>query len=240
MIYKCPRCGYETGVNTNFKKHIINKIICNPTITDVSLEDIKNEFFNRKLNNKYECTGCNKKYSSLKSLSNHKKICKKPTESIKDDIENDTDNNVLKPFKTDKDLEINRLKLELMYYKSKNNESYYQKLLETILGAGHKRLKCGETDITTDDFHAEIKQSGDWKGAIGQLFCYNKHDPKKEMRLYLFGTYKEKSMNLAYEDCKSFGIIVYKIVNNEDDTISIHNMDTSEVNVYKPTGELLI
>ena len=44
MIYKCPRCGYETCVNTNFKKHIINKIICNPTITDVSLEDIKNDF----------------------------------------------------------------------------------------------------------------------------------------------------------------------------------------------------
>jgi hypothetical protein len=59
------------------------------------------------------------------------------------------------------------------------------------------------------------------------------------MRLYLFGTYKDKSMNLAYEDCKSFGIIVYKIVNNEDNTISICNMDTSEVNIYKPSGELI-
>ena len=234
MIYKCPRCGYETGVNTNFKKHIINKIICNPTITDVSLENIKNEFFNRKLNNQYECNGCNKKYSSLKSLSNHRKICKKPTESRKDD----TDNVVLKTFKTEKDLEIDRLKLELMYYK--NNENYYQKFLETLLCGSHKRLQCGITDITTHQYHAEIKQWASWKEAIGQLICYNKHDPKKEMRLYLFGTYNEKSMNLVYEDCKSFGIIVYKIVNNEDDTINICNMNTSEVNVYKPSGELLI
>ena len=186
----------------------------------------------------YECNGCNKKYSSLKSLSNHKKICKKPNEPIKRD-ENDTDNDVLKPFKTEKDIEIDRLKLELMYYKNKNNESYYQKFLETLLNGTHKRLKCGITDITTDDFHAEIKNWSDWKEAVGQLICYNKHDPKNEMRLYLFGSCNEKKLNMIHEDCKSFDIIIYNILNNEDNTISICNMDTSEVNIYKPTGELI-
>jgi DNA-directed RNA polymerase subunit RPC12/RpoP len=243
MIYKCPRCGFETGVNTNFKKHIINKIICNPIIADISLDDIKDEAFNKKINNIYDCKGCNKKYSSPKSLSNHMKICKNPQKIIKkNDINDDIndDNSVLKTLKTDKDIEIERLKLELMYYKNKNNENYYQKFLETILGGCHRRLKCGITDITTDKFHAEIKNWKDWKEAIGQLICYNKHDKKSEMRLYLFGSCKDEKLKMIYEDCKSFDINVYNIVNNKNDTFSICNMNSSEVNIYKASGELII
>jgi hypothetical protein len=241
MIFKCPRCEYTTTVNTNFKRHITNKILCNPIIDDISLDDIRNDFFNKKVNNMYECCGCNKKYSSKDSLRNHIKICKKPKKSIKEnDINND--NSVLKTLKTDKNLEIEveHLKLELMYYKNKNNENYYQKFLETILSGSHKRLKCGITDITTELCHAEIKNWKDWKEAIGQLICYNKHDKKSEMRLYLFGSCKDIKLKMIYEDCKSFNINVYNIVNNKDDTISICNMDTSEVNIYKASGELII
>jgi len=243
MIYKCPRCGYETGVNTNFKKHLTLKtVICSPIVADVSLEDIKHEFFNRKLNNQYECNGCNKKYSSTDTLRNHIKVCKNTSTSfIKTNSTQEKNNAVtFSNLKTKEAIEIDQLKLELMYYKNKNNESYYQKLLETVLCGSHKRLKCGITDITTDEYHAEIKNWSDWKEAVGQLICYNKHDPKNEMRLYLFGSCNEKKLNMIHEDCKSFDIIVYNIVNNEDDTINICNMDTSEVNIYKPTGELLI
>jgi hypothetical protein len=75
MLYECPRCGYTTTVNTNFKKHITNKIICNHIVADISLDDIIDETFNKKINNQYECDGCKKKYSSKKSLKNHQKIC---------------------------------------------------------------------------------------------------------------------------------------------------------------------
>ena len=75
MIYECPRCEYTTTVNTNFKKHISNKILCNPIKSDIPLDAIRNEFFNRKLNNQYECNGCNKKYSSKDTLRTHKKGC---------------------------------------------------------------------------------------------------------------------------------------------------------------------
>ena len=242
MIYKCPRCGYETGINTNFKKHLTLKtMICSPTVADVSLEDIKHEFFNRKLNNQYECKGCNKKYSSTDTLRNHIKTCKsthKPV--IKEEPSQETNNTVtFSNLKTKEAIEIDHLKLELMYYKNKNNESYYQKFLETLLNGSHKRLKCGITDITTDDFHAEIKNWSDWKEAIGQLICYNKNDPKNEMRLYLFGSCSEKKLDMIHEYSKSFNIIIYNILNNEDNTISICNMDTSEFNIYKPSGELI-
>jgi transcription elongation factor Elf1 len=240
MIYKCPRCGYETNVNTNFKKHLTLKtIICSPIIADVSLEDIKQEFFNKKINNKLECNWCKKKYSSVDTLRTHTKNCKLLPKIQK---ENHEINTISKPFKTEKDRKIDSLKLELLYYKNrnnKNNENYFQKFLETVLGGSHKRLECGITDITTDKFHAEIKNFPAWKEAIGQLICYNMHDPKKEMRLYLFGSHNDEKLNMVYEDCKSLNINVYNIVNNKDDTISICNIDTSEVNIYKASGELI-
>ena len=39
--YKCPRCNYTTIQKTNFKYHLNRKKICKPTISDVSILDIK-------------------------------------------------------------------------------------------------------------------------------------------------------------------------------------------------------
>jgi hypothetical protein len=284
MIYECPRCGYNSKVNTNFKKHLLSKTLCNPTKADITLDDIKNEFFNKKVNNQFECECCHKNYSTKETLRMHKKICKKNND-IDDEVtdislnNDNTDNDVnqvvvsknkndstkiveykkeiqrlksevlyykTKP-KTQQDQENDRLKqeierqkLELIYYKTKRNETYYQKFLEKVLGAGHKRLKCGETDITTEKFHAEIKEFKHFKGAIGQLLCYNNDDPKEELRLYLFGSYKESKMTLALENCKSFNITIYHIVDNSNGTISIHNMDNNENSIYSISGELSV
>ena len=68
MIFKCPRCGYNTTIKANFKKHITNKILCNPSIADISLDDIRDEYFNKRNNYKHECDGC-KKNMFLKILS---------------------------------------------------------------------------------------------------------------------------------------------------------------------------
>jgi hypothetical protein len=75
MIYECPRCGYNTTINTNFKNHLSNKTICEPLIADISLDDIRETIFSKKINNQYECEGCNKKYSSKETLRVHKKKC---------------------------------------------------------------------------------------------------------------------------------------------------------------------
>lgn len=75
MIYECPRCGYNTNVNTNFKKHISNKKICKPIIDDISLEETRNQFLNKKESNQYECNECHKKYSTVETLRIHKKKC---------------------------------------------------------------------------------------------------------------------------------------------------------------------
>jgi hypothetical protein len=229
MLYECPRCGYDTRFNTNFKKHLSLKTICNPTKADVSLDDIKKEIFNKKEKNAHVCDGCKKAYSTGETLRVHRKKC----ELVKKQPD-DTPTQLPKQ-KSAQEEEINRLKLELMYYKMRRNETYYQKFLEIILGAGHKRLKCGETDITTDEYHAEIKEWKQYKGAIGQLLCYNKHDPRNELRLYLFGSYSESKKKSAHEDCKSFNILIYNMVDNGNGTIIINNMDDNEMMTFEST-----
>lgn len=74
-----------------------------------------------------------------------------------------------------------------LHVELKRSEAYYQRMLEVILGGGHKMLDSGTTDITTASFHAEIKKWSAWKHAVGQLLCYNADDPKDSKRMYLFG-----------------------------------------------------
>ena len=55
-----------------------------------------------------------------------------------------------------------------------------------MLQGGHKKLKSGITDITTDFIHAEIKNWDSWKDAIGQLCVYQINDPKEKLEVYFF------------------------------------------------------
>ncbi len=74
MIYECPRCAYSTNLASNFLKHLNRRIICDPINSDISIENIKTDFINRKMN-EYECKYCHKKYSSNESLKKHKQRC---------------------------------------------------------------------------------------------------------------------------------------------------------------------
>ncbi len=80
---------------------------------------------------------------------------------------------------------------------TRRNEYFFQKILELHFRATHKKLPCGETDITTDEFHAEIKEWNCYKEAIGQLVCYNSFDPRHELRIYLFGKYIQRMKDIA-------------------------------------------
>lgn len=60
------------------------------------------------------------------------------------------------------------------------DEKIYQFILEKHLGGTHLFLRdVGVTDITTDEFHAEIKHWSDSKKLIGQLMIYNVACPRK-------------------------------------------------------------
>ena len=61
MKHTCPRCGYHTDFGTNFKKHLNLKTLCPPLIEDISLYEIKSEYFGKKENNQNVCNYCRKK-----------------------------------------------------------------------------------------------------------------------------------------------------------------------------------
>lgn len=81
---------------------------------------------------------------------------------------------------------VESLKMQIACLKTRNTEEDYQLILQKQLNGGHKRVLLGVTDITTETFHAEIKNWDCYKESIGQLFAYNYSDPK-ECRVYLFG-----------------------------------------------------
>ncbi len=223
MFYECPRCGYGTERSTDFFKHLNRRIVCDALNSDLSIEDIKTDFMNRKSND-FICNFCNKPYSSRKSLANHKIICKAnknvDNKSIQEEKSQNTSNN------PDVNLyqEILNLKKEIDFLKFKKycgtlnvkkiyeNEKFYQILLEKYLNGTHKTISCGITDITTDTCHAEIKLWTRWKDAVGQVTCYNTADPKENLSIYFFGDYKESSKNEAIDIIKKCNIHPYEFV----------------------------
>jgi hypothetical protein len=104
---------------------------------------------------------------------------------------------------------IKDLEVQLFYYKHTNKELFYQNILEKYLGGTHKDLSCGQTDITTDSLHAEIKRWNCWKEGLGQLLSYNSVDPKEKMMLLCFGNYKSGGKLEATKICKDYSIEVF-------------------------------
>jgi len=236
-MFECPRCGYNTNIITNFIKHLSKKIICNPLNPDISIDDIKNELINKKLNS-FECEGCHKKYSSKDSLRKHIRICKVLNIDTKN-IKNYNINNI----NTQKDINIYQeilnlkkevLNLKLTKYSSiasyKNiyeNEKFYQLLLEKYLDGKHKKISCGITDITTSDCHVEIKIWNKWKEAVGQLTCYNIVDPKPTIAIYFFGKYNVLSKNKALDIIKKCNIHPYEFIYSSDKVDLIDLIDNN-------------
>ena len=118
--------------------------------------------------------------------------------------------------------------LELQYYKNRKHEKFFQQLLEVYLGGGHKKLSCGETDVTTEDLHAEIKEWKCWKEAVGQLTCYNKADPKARLAIYVFGNYRDSCKLDAYSIIKDCGFELYEFKETMDGEVYIENFSNKE------------
>jgi hypothetical protein len=87
--YFCLRCCYETHNKTYFNNHLNRKFICKPTLSDVSIEEVK-EHYNLLKNNAHNCTQialkciqptiscqhCNQTFTRVSSLRRHSKKCK--------------------------------------------------------------------------------------------------------------------------------------------------------------------
>lgn len=116
---------------------------------------------------------------------------------------------------------IKDLELALQISKAHKSEKIYQTLLEKYKfpGAGHLKLACGVSDITTECVHAEIKKFEDWKEAIGQLQAYNVVTPRSELHVYLFGNYSQACKEIAISVIKSLNIHPYEVCVSEEEFV---------------------
>ena len=114
------------------------------------------------------------------------------------------------------------------------SESKYQNALEKILGGAHERMGVfGISDITTEEFHAEIKVWHNWREALSQLLVYNFASPRPDLRVYLFGqrpsSYCDHDMQSIINMFKKYGITMYHIEMQSDSHVCIQNIATSTV-----------
>lgn len=75
MDYCCPRCGYDTNILGNFKKHINKKFLCDPYKSNASLDALK-ALHNTKKEVSFVCEKCSKGFSSRSGYLTHTKNCK--------------------------------------------------------------------------------------------------------------------------------------------------------------------
>lgn len=158
----------------------------------------------REKNPPYTCPRCN--YETLKKCNMEKHlygtkrgVCPGHVNNI--DLTEDIKQFILanRIYNMATDSVVQGLKKELMFYKNKKDETFFQDFLEEVLGGTHKKLNSGITDVTTTKLHAEIKQWVNWKSAIGQLIAYSIEDPREEMRMYLFGKCTKKMRKVVLE-----------------------------------------
>ena len=74
--HNCPRCGYETDLITNFRKHLERTKLCKPKIKNVLLDDLKIKYFTVKIVS-HVCAECDACFYSQSSYYVHIKNCKK-------------------------------------------------------------------------------------------------------------------------------------------------------------------
>jgi hypothetical protein len=131
--------------------------------------------------------------------------------------------------------EYNKLKQDMLFYKNKKNEAFYQSILEDFLLGTHKKLSSGITDITTDTCHAEIKEWCCYKEGIGQLMAYNVCDPKEQLEMYMFGNYSNNCKDAAANIISACKIKLYEFINKEHGVDIVNYTDKTIVYSYLPT-----
>jgi len=105
------------------------------------------------------------------------------------------------------------------------NEKYFQPYMEKYLGGKHKKFIIGESDITNDDMHAELKNWSHWKSGVGQLIIYSTIDKRPNLYLYLFGNSPGKHKQDCINTILKLNIKPFEMVLNDNgfDIIELEN-----------------
>jgi hypothetical protein len=223
--YTCPRCGYNTKQKACMRSHYLRKIVCKPILDDhdisLLLEQLDPIVDDAMI---LTCTTCTKQYKSRQGLYLHRKTCKpsistpQQTQDISSTLRTHASPAVVNNTTiTHLSKENQRLRNELLKYKTKRNEEFYQVVVENWLGGSHSILGIGVTDVTTDTVHAEIKNWKEWKNALGQLTAYQDDCPKEQLHVYLFGSYDEAWKRKAIKIFANKGIECYEFREEERD-----------------------
>lgn len=227
MVFECKRCLYSTAHLKDIKSHLSRKFPCPSLHSSIPPEQLLGDIITTlQLQNvkKYKCRHCEKSYSSPQSRWLHVQQ-KHPTpvgvdtsrvEDNRQDQVADLKAEVAALRKTVQNLMVREPDVQnaesiIVSISVVRNEEYYQRVLESVLQGTHKKLPCGITDITTPEFHAEIKNWKSWKEAIGQLLCYNHDDPRPSMRMYMFGKASPPLMRNVSAQAREHSINLYMI-----------------------------
>lgn len=248
-VYTCKRCEYSTSIKSNLLNHLRRLYPC---ATSNSGQDIPCEVLLKEFEKKgaFMCRFCNKTFLNRSSSYRHQGKCQVKKSESREDLEIEKMKNEILEMKNEIKLlknrkilerENQRLRNELLKYKTKRTEEFYQVVVENFLGGSHAYLSIGVTDVTNNDTHAEIKEWSSWKHALGQLIVYNTELPKEKLHLYLFGKYDERarqkavkiitSKNIKCFDCKDDGSLVTIVdmaTGKKVFTYDVHQTNTSE------------
>jgi len=80
-VYVCKRCGYDTELKTNLKRHLEKRIACPDKFSKEARETLLQELAAsvrvvRKTTQEHTCEACGGLFSHQSSLSRHLKVCK--------------------------------------------------------------------------------------------------------------------------------------------------------------------
>lgn len=217
--YQCIRCGYASKYKTDMMRHFQRKNGCPSILNDVEITDeIKEQIYKNR-------------YVKLDQIVCRPQVQK---EKEKKNTERHTDEDTCLIRKVEAQFQY-----QLSLVKRKKPELLFQRLLEIELKAYHKVYLSGESDLTNDNMHGEIKKCNDWKCALGQLIAYNVEEPKKELNAYFFGKFfSPNAKNAALKTFTTMGINMYYVDINDNAELSITNMRTNEIGLRKQIGHL--
>lgn len=106
--WMCKRCGVEFTQKSSLKTHLqTKKIHCNPTLEDISIEVLLQEFEKTYNDVTYDCTLCEKRFNTRQSMYRHRKMCARKREAISKITEQNN-----QPVQID-NLEMNVLKKQM-------------------------------------------------------------------------------------------------------------------------------
>ena len=148
---------------------------------------------------------CDANFSNKSGLSRHQKVCRGFADS-----------------NLSEQIQSIQIQLQALATNTINSakcpprkEHFYQKLLTSHFKGFRMKLDSGITDISGDDFHAEIKGWSEWKNSIGQLIAYNVDCPKAKLQVYFFGNIEDNCKQTVvnvFNKIQGYQIDIYEII----------------------------